>query len=237
VHGTDFTLAINGLTIVAFTIPEYANGNLVGIDVWRQDIQVRSFTVTRLAPAAPLPALPPVKAVSLTPGEAPTGFQFRLGYYYTPVEAAQFFGGSSGITNPGLRIFYHDQYGPQQSPATLDLDVSTNVFAYDSTANAEIGAQANWVDNQAEFAHAGNRTTADLVGVGVDGHVAAGDLSFRDAFGAIITEPVVEVCFREGIYMVDLFVPFVMGSLSQSAMIAQAMALAKRVDAHAQAAG
>jgi hypothetical protein len=88
VHGTDYTLVVDGLETVRFRIEAFKKGTFAGIWSGSYKIRVRSFRLLRLGRVATSPKVPPLKTLNLQPSDVPSGLRPAFGHYWTNDEVA-----------------------------------------------------------------------------------------------------------------------------------------------------
>jgi hypothetical protein len=233
VHGTDYTLAIDGKKAVQFTIADFSSGTRVGIWSLNQKLQVKSFKVTRLAKATPLPALPPVKAVNLTAPDVASPLQVAFDHYYSNAELARAAGVPVvDLDDAGLLVTHEAAFAPAQPPQSGPYAVSSYVYGYSSTPAAATGLGNDWPDFQKRWAASLRFSAGDLTGLGDEAHQLSFDYTETGFGGSGFPATLVGIFFQRGAYEVTLFEDFVAGSRAD--MIAAATALAKVVDGRIQ---
>jgi hypothetical protein len=239
VHGSDFTLSIDGHQIIQFTITDYSDSSVypaVGLWSLYRKIQVKSFTVSRLRTAAPLPAAPPVKALDLAPADVPAGLSPLGGAYYTGQELDDLRNHPAGTENAeGLLLGYQASFGTASPPTSGPFGLYSYVYAFRSSQDARSSLSRNWPRFQKEWSGP-NFAASDVSGLGDEAHQYIVDYT-ETGYGPSVPSTMVGVFFRRGGYEINMFEDFVQGSMPRSAMAAQATALAKIVDGRIQGAG
>jgi hypothetical protein len=239
VHGTDYTLSINGSQIVQFTIPDFSMGTSIGIWSIGQKLQVKSLQVTSLSPAPPLPAAPRVQAVNLGAADVPSALSKTVSHFYTFPDLSRLTGGSPTYGPEGALVLLHGAgYWAPSFPSSGPYDITSIVFAYSSQTTAHdlyTGIVAG--GNGGAVSGNSNLTEGDLSGLGDEAHRRIYDSPDPRYGNSTDQATEVDIFFRRGTYVVQLLEDFVQGSASRSDMIDQTTALAKIVDARIQQAG
>jgi hypothetical protein len=237
VHGTDYSLSINGTHIVSFTIAGVspaATFTHVGIWTVGQKLQVKSLTVTKLGVANALTPRPPVDAVNLVTGDVPAGFQSLGNSFFTDEELAQLDDETADtVTSTGLLLSHQASFGAQSQPTSGPYAVNSYVYAYSSPETAAAALAGDWTTEQAAKGQNPNYSTTPLSGVGNEAYVLFYDYS-ESGYGTPFNGTLASIFFRSGSYEVTVFEDFVAGTVSQADMQADVTALAKVMDARIQ---
>jgi hypothetical protein len=229
VHGTDYTLWINGAQIVQFPIVRSSAGTRVGVWTDHRKIDVKNFMVTRLGDAVPLKTAPPMKALSLGRSDIPRGLQAEGGYYSTPEAIAREWSQSIDmIRERGEILAYTTLYGQGSDGPPLATFLEVTITAYSSITFAQKGLIDALPGSDTPGPAYGDWVVTDLRGLG-DG---ASLLSYN--FQGLTD---IFVYLRRGPYVVTLGSIFVEGSVAHSEMVNQAAALATIIDRHIKKAG
>jgi hypothetical protein len=242
VHGTDFTLSVNGHRLVQFTIPTYGDSSThvrVGVSAWASRvIYVKSFVVTRLAAAPPLPAAPPLKKVNLGVADGTAALPYLDGTYVTPGERAYLTSTSvRTVRASGFRLGYGVSFeldSPSNSPPTSGpYRVFSTVDAYRSS---HMSAAALTKDLAAvKQRWAGSSTSSgDLTGLGDEAHDVVATYS-EPNYSAQFPAREVTILYRRGPYEVRLIEDGVRAGTSRDDAISAATALATIIDQRIQA--
>ena len=230
VRDTDYTLLVNGQQIVQFKITDFTGGARVGIIGMEQKLQVSSFKVTRLQAAAPLPTLPPVKAIDLDPADVPSVLQSVGGHYSTNELVSRLANiPLATLVSWGRIIGYEAHYLAPTPPTSGPFYLIGFVDALTSSQGAKQDLTSDWTVLQKRWT--GNTTFAagDLSGLGEEAHQLAYD--FSDSSGNYTR---VGVLFRRTTYEVVVVEDFIRGTVSRDDMVKQDTALAKIIDGRIQ---
>ncbi len=240
VHGTDYSLFINGTHIVSFTITDMsAAGTYKRIGLWAsaQKIQAKALTVTRLGTATALPAAPHVQQINLQTGDVPSAMQPLGNSYITDEELAQLNSATvDSVTSTGLLLSHQTGYATSPVPASGPYGVFSYVYAYSTPDTAATGLTQDVGNEQGTKDQNPNFSMGTAPDVGDEAHSFMYDYTETDS-GATVTGTIVAIFFRRGTFEVTVFEDFIAGSLSPTDMLAQTTALAKTMDARIQQLG
>lgn len=235
VHGAAYTLWIDGLRVVSFTIPASRAGTSVGVWGLNRQLEVSSFTVTLLRPAAPLPALPPVKKINLGPADVPSILQLSGGHYYTDEEVARLDSSPLDIVAAsGQKMEYEVSYAAAAAPASGPFGLSSYVTAFTAARQAKTRFADDWSGFQQQWTANAGYAAGTIGGLGGAAHTLRFDYTETGYGGPGFNASVVGLFFRRGAYEVFLFADFIRDGVTPDAMTQQLVALGKIVDQRIQ---
>lgn len=196
-----------------------------------QGIQVTSFTVSRVPGAAPLPTLPPVKAINLGPADVPNQLAAAEGHYFTVEEVSRVNKVPvSTVLSRGFTAAYAVIYAVQTLPDSGPVFVDSVVNATTSPEAAHQEMARDFAGDQAFAGKLPNYASGDLTGVGDD---KAHQLSY-DWSSASAQFTRIDLYLTRGSYYIVIGQDFLQGTLSHGDMVSQTLALAKIMDQRAQ---
>jgi hypothetical protein len=235
VHGNDYSLSINGQSIVDFPITPSHRGSHIGLWGLAQKLQVKSFQVFRLSSATALPAVPPIKAMALGPSDVPSGFVLagRADYYTAEEEARLDNVSASALLNKGYVLGYSTDFLAPSAPTTGAYEADSLILAYTSTANAHAAWSADWTSAPTVVKQgapdAANFASGDVSGIGDEAHWLSYDTS-ENYYGPPFKITRLAILFRRGTYEDIVGGTFVQGTVSHDDMLKAVTAWAQVVD-------
>jgi hypothetical protein len=234
VHGNDYSLLINGQFIVSFPITLSRQGTHIGLWAFSQKLTVKSFQVFRLASAAALPAVPPIKPLMLGPTDVPSGLVLAgRADYFTVAEVARFNNISAGTeAGRGYLLGYGATYVAPSAPATGVYQVTSGIDAYNSISNAHAG----WTrDTASDLAYvqgtpqSTNYQSGDVNGLGDEAFWFSYDAP-EAYYGTSFSSTQLIIQFRRGSYVELVGAGWVHGTISHDEMLKAVTAWAQIVD-------
>jgi hypothetical protein len=239
VHGNDYSLFINGQLIVSFPIALSRTGTHVGLWALSQKLQVKSFHIVRLPSAAALPAIPPIKALTLGPSDVPSGYVLAgRADYFTLAEYAQLNNVTHAAgTTAGFVLGYGAYYLAPTAPTSGIYVVYSEVDAYTSAENAHAAVSINWANTQAlvkaGVPDATDLASGDVSGLGDEAHWFSFDTT-ETYYGSSFKATTMSILFHRGTFDDLVSAWFVQGTVSHDDMLNEVKALAATVDARSQ---
>jgi hypothetical protein len=236
VRGTDYTLSIDGQTIVQF--PIHVTHVVPEVSIWsvHERLKIKSLTVTRLPGAAPLPSIPPVQSINLNSLDVPAAMSESAYYFLTSVEITQpssFFGAGS-FNSGSLDLGHLAEFNAPAPPSSGLIAIQSFVIKYTSTAGAQAVIAKIWSDNQKIFGTDPSVSLSDLSGLGDEAHVAISDDT--TSLSGFVSNTV-GILFRHGPYVVAFGEYFIRGTVSHSDELSRAETLTTTIDKRIQAQG
>jgi hypothetical protein len=233
VKDTQYRFLIDKKPMITFTIPDFRADTQIGIFSSYVKIKVKSFKVFTLG-SAPAPAvLPPVEKLDIQQNDLPSGFQASIGHYFTNQEVARINQVSlDTVVGQGRVITYEVAY---TSAATIGMFyVSGTVTAYSSTDQAKADYVASIPEDSKTLS-----TSANVSNLQQITPTGLGDAATVFSFGYTSQSQPYDgyiIDFIHGGYRSVVNVSFAPGS-DPAAEEAQAVAVAKAIDARLQQAG
>lgn len=241
VHRNDYSLLINGRLIVRFPITPSKEGAHIGLWAHSQKVRVKSFQVFRLSSAPPLPAVPSIKALALSPTDVPSGFRLAgRADYITVAEQARFDKVSAEEeAGRGFVLGYAASYLTPVLPNTGVYLADTEVLEYTSAPNAHAHWSLDWANTptnvQTGDPTATHYASGDVSGVGDEAHWVSYD-STETYYGPSFKVTQLGILFRRGPFEGFVNGGFVQGTVSHDEMLKEVTAWAKVVDGRIQTA-